>query len=113
MHDWCWCIDELHQDRYACQHANGDLQAEGEKLSRKNGELEATVRKLRHASRDVEQDRERQQTRMAALESQLAQEQARSRYAGQEAAQQVCVPHVNPCVLHCTSIQMRRRAGNA
>ena len=65
------------------------MQAEGEGLSRKNGELEATVRKLRAAVRDAEQERERYQGRTNALESQLAQQQERSTYSVQSAAQQV------------------------
>jgi hypothetical protein len=46
------------------------VQAEGEALSRKNGELEATVRKLRSSLRDAELERDRLSTRVQALESQ-------------------------------------------
>lgn len=65
------------------------LQAEGEALSRKNGELEAIARKLRAAARDTDQERDRLLTRMAALEGQLAQEQDRASYATEAASRQV------------------------
>ncbi|KAK9797071.1 hypothetical protein WJX73_002474 [Symbiochloris irregularis] len=65
------------------------LQEEGEGLSRKNGELEAVVRKLRASTRDLEQERERLQARYAALESQLAQEQERGSFSHQSATQQL------------------------
>lgn len=65
------------------------LQAEGEGLARKNGELEATARKLRSALREAEQESERQQARMAAIEGQLAQQHERSSFAGQAASSQI------------------------
>ena len=46
------------------------LQKEGEALSRRNGELEATVRKLRSAARDVDSERERLMARIQTLEAQ-------------------------------------------
>lgn len=47
------------------------VQKEGEALSRRNGELEATVRKLRAAARDVNAERERLAARIHTLESQV------------------------------------------
>lgn len=49
----------------------GVLQAEGKSLSRRNGELEATVRKLRSVQRDMEGERDRLLSRIQALESQV------------------------------------------
>lgn len=65
------------------------FQAEGEALARKNGELEATVRKLRAAVRQLETERDRTAGRLAALEASLASEQERAVQATQAAAVQV------------------------
>ena len=45
----------------------------GEKLSRKNGELEAGNRKLRSALREAEADRDRARAKLAKAEAALAQ----------------------------------------
>lgn len=66
------------------------LQAEGEKLSRRNGELEATVRRLRGSLRETETERDRLLGRSQGLEEQLLQEQDRYAAATQAAAAQVC-----------------------
>ena len=42
-------------------------------MSRRNGELEATVRKLRSAARDVDSERERLMARIQILETQACQ----------------------------------------
>ncbi|EIE21880.1 hypothetical protein COCSUDRAFT_47970 [Coccomyxa subellipsoidea C-169] len=65
------------------------LQAEGETLARKNGELEATVRKLRTSTRQLETERDRTAGRLAALEASLASEQERAIQATQAAAVQM------------------------
>lgn len=67
----------------------GARQAEGEALARKNGELEATVRKLRASVRQLETERDRTAGRLAALEASLASEQERAIQATQAAAVQV------------------------
>jgi Tfp pilus assembly protein FimV len=64
-------------------------QAEGEALSRKNGELEATMRKLRGSLREAETERERAATRLASAEAALGGEQERAVHATQAAAVQV------------------------
>ena len=46
-------------------------QAEGKSLSRRNGELEATVRKMRSVHRDMEGERDRLMSRIQALEAQV------------------------------------------
>jgi hypothetical protein len=46
------------------------LQDEGEKLARKNGELEAALRRVRAANRDSDAERDRLAARIASLESQ-------------------------------------------
>ena len=66
------------------------LQAEGEKLSRRNGELEATARRLRGSLRETETERDRLLGRSQSLEEQLLQEQDRYAAATQAAAAQVC-----------------------
>lgn len=70
-------------------HLWGPKQAEGEALARKNGELEATVRKLRASVRQLETERDRTAGRLAALEASLASEQERAIQATQAAAVQV------------------------
>jgi predicted nucleic acid-binding Zn-ribbon protein len=65
------------------------LQAEGQNLARKNGELEAAVRKLRSSVRLLETERDRAAARMTALEGSLSQEQERAVQAMQAAAAQV------------------------
>ena len=47
-------------------------QAEGKSLSRRNGELEATARKLRSVHRDMEGERDRLMARIQTLEAQVA-----------------------------------------
>ncbi|BDA46997.1 probable TATA element modulatory factor [Coccomyxa sp. Obi] len=74
------------QDR---EHYISSLQAEGEALARKNGELEATVRKLRASVRQLETERDRTAGRLAALEASLASEQERAIQATQAAAVQM------------------------
>ena len=66
------------------------LQAEGEKLSRRNGELEATARRLRGSLRETETERDRLLGRSQGLEEQLLREQDRYAAATQAAAAQVC-----------------------
>lgn len=48
----------------------GWLQGEGEQLARKNGELEAALRRVRAANRDSDAERDRLAARIASLESQ-------------------------------------------
>ena len=48
----------------------GLLQGEGEKLARKNGELEAALRRVRAANRDSDAERDRLAARITSLESQ-------------------------------------------
>lgn len=59
-------------------------------MARKNGELEATVRKLRTSVRQLETERDRAAGRLAAVEGSLAQEQERAVHTTQAAAAQVC-----------------------
>ena len=65
------------------------LQAEGEVLSRRNGELEATVRKLRATSRESEADRERLQARLAQQDQLLDKGRERYERAAEVAGKQV------------------------
>ena len=60
---------------------------EGEKLSRKNGELEAAARKVRAQLRDSEAGREKLAARAAKAEAQAAQAAARAKQAEAEAAE--------------------------
>ncbi|GAB4819793.1 hypothetical protein N2152v2_006839 [Parachlorella kessleri] len=64
------------------------LQREGEKLSRRNGELEATTRKLRAQLRDAESERDRLAGRVEGLEVQLEEAQQRGQQAEQALADQ-------------------------
>ncbi|KAK9807806.1 hypothetical protein WJX72_009986 [[Myrmecia] bisecta] len=64
------------------------LQAEGEALARKNGELEAMLRKLRTSSREQDAERERLAGRVQSLEAQLLQQQELFAQAAQAAALQ-------------------------
>ncbi len=68
------------------------LQAEGETMSRKNNELEGTLRKLRSQARKLESERDRLAGRLASLEASLAGEQERAMHATQAAAMQVHLP---------------------
>ena len=52
--------------------------AEGVNLSKKNGDLEAGLRKLRSSSRDVESERDKLLARVKALEQQLLEGQEKS-----------------------------------
>ena len=87
------------------------LQAEGEKLSRRNGELEATARRLRGSLRETEAERDRLLGRSQGLEEQLLQEQDRYAAATQATAAQVCQAgsirasggHVRELYLHIAS----------
>lgn len=63
-------------------------------MSRKNTELEATLRKLRSQVRKLESERDRLAGRHANLEASLAGEQERAMHATQAAAIQVHVPTV-------------------
>lgn len=74
-------------------------QAEGEALARKNGELEAMVRKLRTNVRQLETERDRTAGRLAALEASLASEQERAIQATQAAAVQVIAEASAGCSL--------------
>ena len=65
------------------------LQEEGINLKRRNGELEAAVRKLRAATRDSEAEHNRVLSQVQQLESQLAEEQERNAQASQAAGEQV------------------------
>ena len=65
------------------------LQEEGISLKRRNGELEAAVRKLRAATRDSEAEHNRVLSQVQQLESQLAEEQERNAQASQAAGEQV------------------------
>lgn len=47
------------------------LQSEGEKLAQKNGELEASLRRVRAANRESDAERDRLTARVASLESQV------------------------------------------
>ena len=67
------------------------VQAEGETMSRKNNELEGTLRKLRSQGRKLESERDRLAGRLASLEASLAGEQERAMHATQAAAMQVHV----------------------
>lgn len=70
-------------------------QTEGEALSRKNGELEAAVRKLRVAAKEHEAERERLQARLKQQDELLSRERERHERAGEAAARQValfCTP---------------------
>ena len=58
-------------------------------MSRKNGELEGALRKVRSQVRKLESDRDRLASRLATLESSLAGEQERAMHATQAAAVQV------------------------
>ena len=51
-------------------HGVRSRQGEGEKLARKNGELEAALRRVRAANRDSDAERDRMAARIASLESQ-------------------------------------------
>lgn len=74
-------------------------QAEGETMSRKNGEVEGAQRKLRSQMRKLESEKERQTSRLASLEASLAGEQERAMHATQAAAMQVPVfAHSMPCL---------------
>lgn len=68
------------------------MQAEGEALSRRSGELEATVRRLRAAARDGDAERERLTARLAALEASLSGERERAATAAAAAAAQARRP---------------------
>lgn len=65
---------------------------EGEALSRRSGELEATVRRLRTAARDGDAERERLTARLAALEASLSGERERAATAAAAAAAQARGP---------------------
>ncbi len=65
------------------------LQEEGLSLAKRNGELEAAVRKLRAAGRDSEAEHQRVMSQVQQLESQLAKEQGRYAQASQAAGEQV------------------------
>ena len=60
-------------------------------MSRKNNELEGTLRKLRSQVRKLEAERDRLAGRLASLEASLAGEQERAMHATQAAAMQVHV----------------------
>ena len=70
-------------------NSNSCIQAEGEAMARKNGELEGAMRKVRSQVRKLESDRDRLASRLATLESSLAGEQERAMHATQAAAVQV------------------------
>lgn len=74
-------------------------QAEGEVMSRKSGELEGALRKVRSQARKLESDKEHLAGRLASLEASLAGEQERSMHATQAAAMQVLVTAVLSCAL--------------
>ena len=63
-------------------------QLEGEVLARKNGELDAVVRKLRAVQREGEAERERLAARLATQAAALAREQERFGQLQQHAAAQ-------------------------
>ena len=63
-------------------------------MSRKNTELEGTMRKLRSQMRKLESERDRLAGRHTNLEASLAGEQERVMHATQAAAMQVHVPRV-------------------
>ncbi|MEW5302309.1 MAG: hypothetical protein WDW36_005109 [Sanguina aurantia] len=65
------------------------LREEGEALSKKNGELEAAVRRSRASTRDLEADREKLTARVRALEAQLLDTEERLGKRGAEASSQV------------------------
>ena len=58
-------------------------------MSRKNGELEGALRKVRSQVRKLESDRDRLASRLTSRESSLAGEQERAMHATQAAALQV------------------------
>lgn len=58
-------------------------------MSRKNSELEGTLRKARSQARKLESERDRLASRFASLEASLAAEQERAMHATQAAALQV------------------------
>ena len=82
----CKCL--LHTRHDLRSHA---CREEGDNLSRKNGELEAAVRKLRSGGHDLEDERDKLATRVKALESQLLEAQERAEKAANEASTQVRV----------------------
>jgi len=67
-------------------------QTEGEVLSRRNGELEATLRRARAGARDADAERERLAARLAALEASLARERERAAASAAAAAAQARHP---------------------
>lgn len=69
--------------------ASNMLQQEGEVLARKNGELEATTRKLRVSLRELESDRERLQRRAAQQDELMSAEKDRLEKKASEYAKQV------------------------
>lgn len=69
---------------------HADHRAEGDALSRKAGDLETTVRKLRSSLRDVEAERDKLTARVKALESQLLDVQERADKYSHDSVAQVC-----------------------
>jgi hypothetical protein len=66
-----------------------DLQHEGEALARKNGELEATVRKLRISNREMEAECEKAHSRFSCLEKSVGIERERLEQLSATSMQQV------------------------
>ena len=93
-----YCVCSMHTACTKCW-----MQAEGEVMSRKNGELEGALRKVRTQVRKLESDRDRLASRLASLESSLAGEQERALHATQAAALQVLqVPQSNSDDVLCS-----------
>ena len=65
------------------------LQQEGEALARKNGELEATARRLRGQLKEAESDRERLQRRSAQQDELMTSDRDRLERKLEDSAQQV------------------------
>ncbi len=84
------CMLKLHHAAY---------RAEGEALARKNGELEATLRKVRAAAKDAEAARDRAVARAAAAEQAAVEARERAELRAQDAAAHVSHCALSPCPL--------------
>ena len=65
------------------------MQEEGDRLSRRSAEAEATLKRLRGSTREADAERDRTAARMAALEAQLSQQAERHSAAVQDSQAQV------------------------
>jgi hypothetical protein len=80
-----------------CLHVH---RAEGDALSKKNRELEATSRSLRSNVRDLEVEHERTMTRLRATEGQLLETQQKLEQHTAQSSSQASTSRVSCCSTH-------------